>query len=489
MGEKTHYDVIVIGGGVVGTALLRTLSRYQLKAALLEKHAEVGWGATKANSGIVHAGFHNKPGSWMAKLCVAGNRMYDQLCDELDVPFFRNGLMMVARTQEEEEILQQFYQQGLENGVPGMEILDGDAARRLEPNLSEEISMVLRAPSGGIVLPFELAAAMAENAVSNGADVYTEVEVASISHGYDGFTITSKDGGTWKADYIVNSAGLFSDDLARMCGLDVPSLIPRKGEEYILDQRVGNLVRHTIFPVPTPKSKGILVIPTAEGNLMIGPTALEMPYKDDVSTTTTGLDEILSFTQGLVPKIQRRDIIAAFAGIRSGSPTGDFIFESSNEGKAVHLLGIESPGLTAAPAIAELAAEMLAEAGLPLKEKPNFNPRRPKVIRFKRLSDEEKKEVIKENPLYAHVVCRCETVTEGEIVDAIRRGARTVDGVKFRTRAGMGRCQGGFCTPYVVKILARELGVSPLEITKRGKGSELLTAEAKFFLKGGETNV
>jgi len=488
LGEKTHYDVIVIGGGVVGTAVLRTLSRYQLKAALLEKHAEVGWGATKANSGIVHAGFHNKPGSWMAKLCVAGNQMYDQLCDELDVPFLRNGLMMVARTQEEEEILQQFYQQGLANGVPGMEILDGDAARRLEPNLAEEITLVLRASTGGIVAPFELAAAMAENAAANGADVYTEVEVAGISHGDDGFTITSKDGGTWKATYIVNSAGLFSDDLARMCGLDVPSLIPRKGEEYILDQRVGNLVRHTIFPVPTPKSKGILVIPTAEGNLMIGPTALEMPYKDELSTTAEGLDEILSFTQRLVPKISRRDIIASFAGIRSGSPTGDFIFETSHEGKAVHLLGIESPGLTAAPAIAEHAAEMLAEGGLSLIEKPDFNPRRPKVIRFKQLSDEEKEEVIKENPLYAHVVCRCETITEGEIVDAVRRGARTVDGVKFRTRAGMGRCQGGFCTPYVVKILARELGVSPLEITKRGKGSELLTAEAKSFLKGGETN-
>ncbi|NLA58421.1 MAG: NAD(P)/FAD-dependent oxidoreductase [Firmicutes bacterium] len=488
MGEKTHYDVIIIGGGVVGTAVLRTLSRYQLKAALLEKAAEVGWGATKANSGIVHAGFHNKPGSWMAKLCVAGNSKYDQLCEELDVPFQRNGVMMVARTPEEEEILRHFYQQGLENGVPGMELLDGDAARRLEPNLAEDITLVLRAPSGGIVAPFTLAAALAENARANGADVYTEVEVAGVSHGEDGFTITSKEGVTWKATYIVNAAGLFADDLARMCGLDVPSLIPRKGEEYILDQRVSNLVKHTIFPVPTPKSKGILVIPTVGSNIMIGPTALEMPYKDDLSTTAVGLDEILSFTQRLVPKIKRRDIIAAFAGIRAGSPTGDFIFETSHAGKAVHLLGIESPGLTAAPAIAELAAQMLADAGLPLNEKPDFNPRRPRVIRFKKLSDEEKEKVIKENPLYAHVVCRCETVTEGEIVDAIRRGARTVDGVKFLTRAWMGRCQGGFCTPYVVKILARELGVSPLEITKRGKGSELLMAEAKSFLRGGETN-
>jgi glycerol-3-phosphate dehydrogenase len=488
LGAATHYDVIVIGGGVVGTAVLRTLSRYQLKAALLEKAAEVGWGATKANSGIVHAGFHNKPGSWMARLCVAGNRMYDQLCEELDVPFIRNGVMMVARTPEEEKILRDFYQQGLENGVPDMELLDGDAARRLEPNLSEEITLVLRAPSGGIVAPFELAAALAENAAANGADVYTEVEVAAISHGDDGFIVTSKDGGTWKGTYVVNAAGLFADDLARMCGLDAPSLIPRKGEEYILDQRLGDLVKHTIFPVPTPKSKGILVIPTAEGNIMIGPTALELPYKDDAATTAAGLNEILSFTQGLVPKISRRDIIASFAGIRAGSPAGDFIFETSHTGKAVHLLGIESPGLTAAPAIAEHVLQMLREAGLPLEEKPDFNPRRPEVIRFKQLSDGEKEAVIKENPLYAHVVCRCETITEGEIVDAIRRGARTVDGVKFRTRAGMGRCQGGFCTPYVVRILARELGVSPLEITKRGKGSELLTADAKLYLKGGETD-
>ena len=291
-----------------------------------------------------------------------------------------------------------------------------------------------------------------------------------------------------ESTYVVNAAGLFADDLARMCGLDAPSLIPRKGEEYILDQRLGDLVKHTIFPVPTPKSKGILVIPTAEGNIMIGPTALELPYKDDAATTAAGLNEILSFTQGLVPKISRRDIIASFAGIRAGSPAGDFIFETSHTGKAVHLLGIESPGLTAAPAIAEHVLQMLREAGLPLEEKPDFNPRRPEVIRFKQLSDGEKEAVIKENPLYAHVVCRCETITEGEIVDAIRRGARTVDGVKFRTRAGMGRCQGGFCTPYVVRILARELGVSPLEITKRGKGSELLTADAKLYLKGGETD-
>ncbi|HHV94782.1 MAG TPA: NAD(P)/FAD-dependent oxidoreductase [Firmicutes bacterium] len=488
MGERTQYDVVVIGGGVVGTAVLRTLSRYQLKAALLEKEAEVGWGATKANSGIVHAGFHNKPGSWMARLCVAGNRMYDQLCDELDVPFQRNGLMMVARTPEEEQILRRFYQQGLDNGVPGMELLDGDTARRLEPNLSGEITMVLRAASGGIVAPFALAHAQAENAAANGADVYTEVAVTGISCGDDGFTITSQDGGTWKAKYIVNAAGLFADDVARMCGLDVPSLIPRKGEEYILDQRVGDLVKHTIFPVPTPKSKGILVIPTVGGNIMIGPTALEMPRKDDLSTTAAGLDEILAFTQRLVPKIQRRDIIAAFAGLRAGSPTGDFIFETSHSGRAVHLLGIESPGLTASPAIAEHVAEMLAEAGLELMPKPDFNPRRPRVIRFKKLSDEEKEEVIKRDPLYAHVVCRCETVTEGEIVDAVRRGARTVDGVKFLTRAGMGRCQGGFCTPYVVRILARELGVSPLEITKRGRNTELLAAEAKAFLKGGEAD-
>ncbi|NMB13487.1 MAG: NAD(P)/FAD-dependent oxidoreductase [Firmicutes bacterium] len=488
MGTKTHYDVIIIGGGVVGTAILRALSRLQLRTMLLEKAVEIGWGTTKANSGIVHAGFHSEPGLWKTKLSIAGNRMFDRLCDELDVPFWRNGLMMVARTQEEENILRHYYQQGLENGVTGMEMLDGEAAHHLEPNLAPEISLALRAPSGAVIAPFELAIAQAENAIANGAEVHTGLAVTDISHDEDRFIITTDDGDTWTATYLVNSAGLFADDLARICGLDVTPIIPRKGEEYLFDQRVSDLVTHTIFPVPTPTSKGILVIPTAEGNLMIGPTALELPHKNDLATTAQGFDEIFSFTQKLVPRLNRRDIIASFAGIRAGSPTGDFIFETSHGGKAVHLLGIESPGLTAAPAIAEHVCQMLAEAGLPQSEKPEFNPRRPKVIRFKELSDAQKEQVIRENPLYAHVVCRCETITEGEIVDAIHRGARTVDGVKFRTRAGMGRCQGGFCTPHVVKILARELGVSPLEITKRGNGSRLLVAGAKEFLKGGKVH-
>ena len=485
MGTKTHYDVIVIGGGVVGTGILRALSRLQLRTVLLEKAVEIGWGTTKANSGIVHAGFHSEPGSWKAKLSIAGNRMFDQLCDELDVPFWRNGLMMVARSEEEKETLWHYYEQGMENGVEGMEMLDGEATHRLEPNLAPEISLALRAPSGGVVAPFELAMAQAENAMANGAEVHTGLAVTDIAYTDDSFVITTDNGDTWTARYLVNSAGLFADDLARICGLDIAPIIPRKGEEYLFDQRVSDLVTHTIFPVPTPKSKGILVIPTAEGNLMIGPTALELPHKDDLATTAEGFDEIFFFTQKLVPRLNRRDIIASFAGIRAGSPTGDFIFETSHDGKAVHLIGIESPGLTAAPAIAEYVCQMLAEAGLPQNEKPKFDPRRPEVIRFKELSDAEKEQVIQENPLYAHIVCRCETITEGEIVDAIHRGARTVDGVKFRTRAGMGRCQGGFCTPHVVKILARELGVSPLEITKRGDGSQLLVAGAKEFLKGG----
>lgn len=484
----THYDVIIIGGGVVGTAILRTLSRFQLKTALLEKSVEVGWGTTKANSGIVHSGFHSEPGSWKTKLSVAGNRMFDQLCDELDVPYERNGMMMVARNKEEEDILAHYHEQGLENGVEGLEMLSGDETRRLEPNLASDIIAALRAPSGGIVAPFELATAQAENAVANGAEVHTGVTVTDIAHTGSSFAVTTADGASWIATYIVNSAGLYADDLARICGVDAEPIIPRKGEEYLFDQRLGRVIKHTIFPVPTPKSKGILVIPTAEGNLMIGPTALELPYKNDVSTTAEGLEEIFSFTQGLVPGLNRRDIIASFAGVRSGSPTGDFIFETSHGGKGIHLMGIESPGLTAAPAIAELVRDMLEDAGLSLKAKPDFNPRRPRVIRFKELSDDEKEQVIQDNPLYAHVVCRCETITEGEIVDAIRRGAKTVDGVKFRTRAGMGRCQGGFCTPHVVKILARELGVSPLEITKRGHDSQLLVAEAKAFLQGGEPN-
>ncbi|NMB25409.1 MAG: NAD(P)/FAD-dependent oxidoreductase [Firmicutes bacterium] len=485
MGKQTHYDVIIIGGGVVGTAILRTLARFRLASALLEKAVEVGWGVTKANSGIVHSGFHSDPGTWKTKLSVRGNSMFDELCDELDVPFKRNGMMMVARNPEEEEILHRYYHQGLENGVEGLEILDKQTLHQLEPNLSQEITQALRAPSGGIVLPFELASAQAENAMANGAHVHTEVEVTGISHDGAKFVITTNTGDTFTATYLVNSAGLFADELARMCGVDAQPIIPRKGEEYLFDLRVGKIVNHTIFPVPTPNSKGILVIPTVEGNLMIGPTALELPYKDDVTTTAQGFDEIFTSTQRLVPKLNRRDIITSFAGVRAGSPTGDFIFQTSHGGKGLHLMGIESPGLTAAPAIAEHVLGMLQDAGLNGPIKQDFNPRRPRVIRFNELTDTEKEKVIQANPLYAHVICRCETITEGEIVDAIRRGAKTVDGVKFRTRAGMGRCQGGFCTPHVVSILARELGVSPLEITKRGGDSHLLAAEAKAFLKGG----
>lgn len=486
LGKQIHYDVIVIGGGVVGTAILRTLTRFELTSALLEKTVEVGWGVTKANSGIVHSGFHSDPGTWKTKLSVLGNRMFDKLCDDLDVPFERNGMMMVAKNPEEEKILEQYYYQGLENGVEGLEILDSQTLHRLEPNLSEEITQALRAPSGGVVLPFELATAQAENAVANGAHVYPETEVTGICHDGSKFTITTANGDTFTSTYLVNSAGLHADELARMCGVDAKPIIPRKGEEYLFDLRVGKIVRHTIFPVPTPNSKGILVIPTAEGNLMIGPTALELPFKDDVATTAQGFDEIFTSTQRLVPKLNRRDIITSFAGVRAGSPTGDFIFETSHNGKGIHLMGIESPGLTAAPAIAEHVLGMLQAAGLEEPINADFNPRRPRVIRFTKLTDAEKEKVIQANPLYAHVICRCETITEGEIVDAIHRGARTVDGVKFRTRAGMGRCQGGFCTPHVVNILARELGVSPLEITKRGGDSHLLAAEAKAFLKGGE---
>lgn len=486
MGSNNHCDVLVIGGGVVGTAIARRLCRYQLKIVLLEKEEEIGWGTTKANSGIIHAGFHSPPGSWKARLCVAGNRQYDQICEELDVPFRRNGLMMVAQTEEEKGILQKYKQQGEENGVEGLELLDSEAAHRLEPALAPHIQAALRAPSGGIIAPFELAIAQAENAAANGAEIHTGQTVTSIQCKNDCFLVTTQDNTRWQSTFLVNAAGLFADDVARMCNENVDSIVPRKGEEYVLDQRVGNLVQHTIFPVPTEKSKGILVIPTAEGNLMLGPTALELPYKDDVTTTREGLEEILSFTRRLVPQLDRRDIITSFAGVRAGSPTGDFIFHRSHEGRGIHLLGIESPGLTAAPAIADHILELLQEAGLKTVEKGDFNPRRQPVIRFKQLSDAEKQRVIEQNPLYAHVVCRCETVTEGEIVDAIRRGARTVDGVKFRTRAGMGRCQGGFCTPHVVRILARELGKSPLEITKRGKNSNLLMTPAKeFILEGG----
>ncbi len=475
-------DVAVIGGGIMGTAVIRELSRYKLSSLLIEKEAEVGWGTTKANSGIVHAGFHDQPGSKKAKYCVAGNGLYPQLCAELDVNFRQNGIFMVARDEEEVAILEEYLRRGEENNVPGVRLLSREEALALEPNLSPDTKAALEAPSGGVVAPFELAAALMENALDNGAQLLTEAAVQDIHWDGSKFQISTTSG-TVQAHYVVNAAGLFADKIAQMVDDTSFVIAPRKGEEYLMDKTAGSVVSRTIFPVPNKLTKGILVIPTVDGNLMIGPTGDNIEERDDLATTMDGFQRIFSGVKSLVDGIDPSKVIAPFAGVRAASDRGDFILEPSPvNNKLVHVAGMESPGLTAAPAIALDAVKLLEEAGLELAPKESFQSKRKPLVRFHMLSREEQAELVAKDPRFGRIICRCETVTEAEIVDAIHRGARTLDGIKFRVRAGAGRCQGGFCMPLVIQILARELDIPVQSVTKRGGKTYQIKAKAKDYL-------
>lgn len=485
-----NFDVVIIGGGVIGTAILHSLSQLQLSIALLEKEAEISFGTTKANSGIVHAGFHSKPGTLKAKTCVEGARMYPKLCENLKVPFKQNGVLMVAFDKKQLTDLEFYQEQGRQNGLFDLQILSQDELKKLEPNLSKNIVAGLFAPNGGIVSPFELAIAQGENAKNNGAEIFCSSEVLSMEEKGSHILITTNRG-KFLTKIVINCAGLHADSIARLLGDYSFTIKPRKGEEYLLDKRVGDLVNSTIFPLPTPTSKGILIIPTVHGNLMLGPTAEELDQRDDFSTTSLGFEQIYSFCTKMVNGLEKKDLIASFAGIRAASDRGDFIIEfSPTVSQLINVAGIESPGLTAAPYIGEMVKEMvrdkLASTGQKVEKKPDFNAVLPKKLRFSELSTEELKEAIAKDKRFAHIICRCEMVSEAEIVEAINNGARTLDGIKLRTRAGMGRCQGGFCTPKIIKILSRELNMPPSEITKRGNESFLVPYLAKELIERKE---
>ena len=479
-------DVAVIGAGVVGALIARELSRYQLDVCMLEKADDVAMGTSKANSAIVHAGFDCQPGSVMAKMNVRGNAMMDQLTRELSVPFKRNGSMVLAFGEEDAGTLQILLDRGIQNGVPGVEIVSGDRARELEPNISGNVTAALVAPSGGIVCPYELTIAAAGNAMDNGVRLYTGFEVVSADFADGGWTLVSAAGDQVEARYVINAAGLFSDQVAALLGDTGYHLFPRRGEYLLLDRDQGQMVSHTIFQCPSAMGKGILVTPTVDGNLLLGPTSENREDREDTATTAEGLATVARLAAKSVPSVNLRAVITSFTGLRSCSPGHDFVIESSkNRPQLVEITGIESPGLSSAPAIAEYAVGLLKEMGLPLHEKADFNPIRRPIPRFREMDIQQRRALIQEDARFGQIICRCETVTEGEIVRALHQNppAHDLDGVKRRTRTGMGRCNGGFCTPQAVEIIARELGIPVEQVTKCGGDYRLLVGKTK---EGGQ---
>ncbi len=475
------YDVAIIGAGVIGALTARELSKYNLKTVLVEATNDVAMGASKANSGIVHGGFDAKPGTLKAKLNVKGCAMMSEVCKELSVPYKKNGSLVVAFSEEEMDTIKELYDRGIANGVPDMKILNKEELKALEPNLSDDVYGALDAESAGIVCPYELTIAATENAVSNGVEFIRNFRVMSIDFEEGKFTVKS-DNSEIKAKYIVDAAGAHSDEIARMIGDESVNLVMRRGEYFILDKAVGNMVSHTIFQCPTKMGKGILVSPTVDGNLLIGPTAEDIDSKDDTATTAAGFDTIKTYAVKSCPAVSTRNAITSFTGLRAHPVNDDFILGPSKvNNQFIHASGIESPGLTSAPAIAEYLTDIIVNAIGEVTVNDNFDGSRADVFRFRHATDEEKEAAIAKNPAYGRIVCRCETITEGEIVDAIKApaGARDVDGVKRRTRAGMGRCQGGFCGSKVVEILARELGCDVNEITKFGGSSNILFEKTK----------
>lgn len=469
-------NVVIVGGGIVGTAITRELSKYELNIVLVEKQPDIAMGATKANSGILHAGFDAPTGSLKARMNVRGNQLYREIADDLKIDLKMVGSLVVAKSQTDMEQLGGLIIRGKENGVPGLEILSKEELLAKEPCLASDVMGALYAPTGGILLPFGAALAFAENAVANGAKLLLECPVEKLVVENDCVVGVQTGQGFIAADYVINAAGVFADELSRSAGDNSFSIHPRKGEYILFDKTDSHYVRSVIFPTPSKVSKGVLVALTTHGNMFIGPNANDIDDKEDYSTSLHGLEELIMMARRLVPGIPLKASITQFAGLRAAADTGDFIIRESEAVKGlIHAAGIQSPGLTAAPAIAELVTEILKEHGLELKFKQNFNPVNPEREVFRELDDKGRQKLYEKNNLHGRIICRCETVTEGEIVDAINGccGATTIDGVKRRTRAGMGRCQGGFCGPRVTAILSRELGITIPEVRKDTTGSYL----------------
>lgn len=474
------YDVAVVGAGVVGALISRELSKYDIRVALLEKCNDVAMGTTKANSAIVHGGFDAANGTLKAKLNVRGTELMPKLCADMAVPYRNNGSLVLAFSEEEMEHVRTLYERGVKNGVPKLSVLDKAQVKALEPHVSDEVVGALLSETAGIVCPYELTIAATEVAVTNGVEFIRNCAVEAINVTADGFLLATTQGEI-SAKYVVNAAGIHTDDIARMIGDDSISLVARKGEYYLLDKSFGFMADHTIFQCPNKMGKGVLVTPTVDGNLLIGPSALDVEDKEDVDTTPQGLEFIVEKAKKSVPNLNIRGAITSFAGMRAHPVTDDFIIGFSAKNDCfLNVAGIESPGLSAAPAIAEMVAGLLKEKA-DWQEKKDCVLTRKAPVRFRHMTKSEREALIAKNKAYGRIICRCETITEGEILDAIHApaGARDVDGVKRRTRAGMGRCQGGFCGSKVVEILSRELNMPMNEITKFGGNSKILFEKTK----------
>ena len=465
------YDVAIIGAGVIGGLTARTLSKYNLKICVLEKEHDVATGATKANSAIVHAGFDAKPGSLKAKLNVKGAQMMKDVCEELGVKYKNIGSLVIAFSDEEVKTIKSLYERGKANSVEQLRIIDRKELKRIEPNISDNAICALLAPTSAIVCPYDLTIAAIGNAMDNGVHLKCNFCVSDIEKNKDGYKIFDNNNYI-EARFIVNCAGIYSDKIANMIDDSDIKVTPRKGEYVLLDKDCGNFVSHTIFQTPTKMGKGILISPTVDGNLLLGPTSVDIIDKDNKNTTEEGLAQVLEKAKKSIGTVSTNKIITSFCGLRAVGNTGDFII-TSPENNFINAVGIESPGLSASPAIAEYITELLQTNGLVLTNKPTYNPNRLSIHRFNEASIEEKNQIIQSNPAYGRIICRCEGITEGEILEAIHRNppARDLDGIKRRTRAQMGRCQGGFCSPYIIELLSRELRVPYEDITKFGGDS------------------
>ena len=468
-------DVTIIGAGVTGAAIARELSRYALRVLVVEKEEDVCSGTSKANSAIVHAGYDAMPGTLKAKLNVRGAALIKELSRTLDFPYRQNGSMVLCFHAEDRPKLQALYERGIENGVKELRIISGTEARQLEPALSQEVDSALLVPTGGIVCPFNLTIALAENAADNGVEFRFLTEVSDIRKTEEGWCLKT-DHGDIRTRAVVNAAGVYADRFHNMVSAEKMEIVPRRGEYVLMDKEAGTLVNHTIFQLPNELGKGVLVTPTVHGNLLVGPNAVDLPDKEDNETTAAGLEDIKKRACQSVPGLPYRLTITSFAGLRAHEKNDDFIIgEAAGAENFIDAAGIESPGLSSAPAIGEYAAEMIVRK-LGAEKKKDFRAERKGFVELAKLPMAERNALIRKRPEYGTIVCRCENISEGEILDAIHRtlGAVSLDGVKRRVRQGMGRCQAGFGTPRTREILSRELHIPMEQVTKNRPGSALI---------------